>query len=235
MSNDNSLIGSMSDESSSGVSNVFLEYVTVRPAGRDSAQRGSGGLTNGESMQGTPLSNTVPPNDKNKHFKALLFGIDSLYLSYYGQLAEDWDKKLFELKETAQSEDEKNQALAQVAIGSHLFEVRDKGVPRFPYVLSDNCFFIKLNRSESNKLPMAHVQISSEYLAAVGVEAAENDLRFVINTLGLVHGAASVSRADLFLDFTCIDDLSAIHQPDWVTRANLMAVDTGSKLTTHYG
>ena len=223
MSNDNSLIGSMSDESSSGVSNVFLEYVTVRPAGRDSAQRGSGGLTNGESMQGTPLSNTVPPNDKNKHFKALLFGIDSLYLSYYGQLAEDWDKKLFELKENAQSEDEKNQALAQVAIGSHLFEVRDKGVPRFPYVLSDNCFFIKLNRSESNKLPMAHVQISSEYLAAVGVEAAENDLRFVINTLGLVHGAASVSRADLFLDFTCIDDLSAIHQPDWVTRANLMA------------
>lgn len=67
-------------------------------------------------FQGTPPSNTVPPNDKNKHFKALLFGIDSLYLSYYGQLAEDWDKKLFELKENAQSEDEKNQALAQVAI-----------------------------------------------------------------------------------------------------------------------
>lgn len=166
------------------------------------------------SLQGTPPSNTVPPNDKNKHFKALLFGIDSLYLSYYGQLADDWDKKLFDLKENAQSEDEKNQALAQVAIGSHLFEVRDKGMPRFPYVLSDNCFFIKLNRSKSNKLPMAHVQISSEYLAAVGVEAAEKDLRFVINTLGLVHGAASVSRADLFLDFTCIDDLSAIHQPD---------------------
>lgn len=175
------------------------------------------------SPEGTLRSNTVPPNDKNKHFKALLFGIDSLYLSYYGQLAEDWDKKLFELKENAQSEDERKQALAQVAIGSHLFEVRDKGMPRFPYVLSDNCFFIKLNRSKSNKLPMAHVQISSEYLAAVGVDAAERDLRFVINTLGLIHGAASVSRADLFLDFTCIDDLSAIHQPDWVTRANLMA------------
>lgn len=175
------------------------------------------------SSQGTLASNTVPSNDNPKHFKPLLFGIDSLYLSYYGQLAEDWDKKLFELKEKAQSEDEKDQALAQVTIGSHLFEVRDKGMPRFPYVLSDNCFFIKLNRSKSNKLPMAHVQISSEYLAAVGIESAEKDLRFIINTLGFVPDAASVSRADLFLDFTCIDNLSEIHHSDWITRANLMA------------
>ncbi len=207
------------------------ERRTVRGASRETARR------TGEvapvpvddsapsvlSPQGTTPSNTVPPNDKNKHFKALLFGIDSLYLSYYGQLADDWDKKLYDLKEKAQSEDEQEQALAQVVIGSHLFEVRDKGMPRFPYVLSNNCFFIKLNRSKSNKLPMAHVQITSEYLAAVGIESAEKDLQFIVNTLGLVLGAASVSRADLFLDFTCIDDLSAIHQPDWVTRANLMA------------
>ncbi|MDV6344782.1 hypothetical protein [Nitrosomonas sp. Is37] len=173
--------------------------------------------------QGTPPSNTVPSNDKTKHFKSLLLGIDSLYLSFYGQLADNWNIKLLELKEKAQSENEKEQALAQVSIGSHLFEVRDKGMPRFPYILSDNCFFIKLNRSKSKILPMAHVQISSEYLATVGAEAAEQDLRFVINTLGLVPNAPSVSRADLFLDFVCIDDLAAIHQPDWVTRANLMA------------
>lgn len=60
------------------------------------------------------------------------------------------------------------QALAQVRIGAHIFEVRDKGMPRFPYVLVDNCFFIKLNRKQSKTLPMAHVQISSEYLATVG-------------------------------------------------------------------
>jgi len=173
--------------------------------------------------QGTPSCNTVPSNDNTKYFKSLLYGIDSLYLSYYGQLSEDWDNRLFELKEKAQSEDEKVQAMAQVAIGSHLFEVRDKGFPRFPYVLADNCFFIKLNRSQSNKLPMAHVQISSEYLAAVGAEAAEMDLRFVINTLGLVTEFPGISRADLFLDFVCIDNLSEIRQLDWITRANLMA------------
>ncbi len=222
MSNNSLIIGNESG-GSSGVSNAVMEHVPVRPSDGECVQRDPDGLANGANMQGTPSCNTVPSNDKNKHFKALLSGIDSLYVSYYGQLAEDWDVKLSELKEKAQSEDEKEQALAQVAIGSHLFEVRDKGMPHFPFVLSDNCFFIKLNRSKFNKLPMAHVQISSEYLAAVGVEAAESDLRFIINTLGIVPDAASISRADLFLDFTCIDDLAAIHQPDWVTRANLMA------------
>jgi hypothetical protein len=101
--------------------------------------------------------------------------------------------------------------------------VRDKGVPRFPYVLVDNCFFIKLNRKQSRTLPMAHVQISSEYLAAVGLEAAEQDLRAVINTLGMVECSTTVSRADLFLDFVCSDNLAKIEQPDWITRANLMA------------
>lgn len=222
MSNNSSMIGNVSGESS-GVSDALPDFVTVRPSDGERVQREPDGHANGETTRGTLSCNTVPSNDNNKHFKALLFGVDSLYLSYYGKLADDWDVKLYELKEKAQSEDEKEQALAQVAIGSHLFEVRDKGMPRFPFVLSDNCFFIKLNRSKSYKLPMAHVQISSEYLAAVGVEAAEKDLRFIINTLGFVPDAASISRADLFLDLTCIDELSAIHQPDWVTRANLMA------------
>ncbi len=175
------------------------------------------------TTEGTMLTNRVPSNDNSKQFNPLRFGIDSLYLSYVGRLAEDWDKKLEELKEKAQSDNPAQQAFAQVTIGSHVFEVRDKGVPRFPYVLVDNCFFIKINRKESQTLPMAHVQISSEYLSSVGVEAAEKDLRFVINTLGLVIAPARVSRADLFLDFVCIEDLSKIEQPDWITRANLMA------------
>ncbi|SFK65919.1 hypothetical protein SAMN05216302_1011127 [Nitrosomonas aestuarii] len=225
MSNNSFVSGSVSGESG-GVPDVLPEFVTVRPSDGERENRAPDGRTSGVSIQGTPPSNTVPSNDKNKHFKALRFGIDSLYVSYYGQLAEDWDKKLFGLKEKAQSDDEKEQALAQVTIGSHLFEVRDKGMPRFPYVLLDNCFFIKVNRGKSSKLPMAHIQISSEYLAAVGVESAVQDLDFIIiiNTLGLVHGSATISRADLFLDFTCVDDLYAIRQPDWVTRANLMAM-----------
>lgn len=195
----------------------------VRPPARTRAVRAPDGREHGEDTKGTPPSNTVPSNDNIDKFKPLRFGVDSLYLSYHGQLLEHWDIKLDELKTKAQSEDEAEQALAQVNIGSHIFEVRDKGVPRFPYVLVDNCFFIKINRKQSRTLPMAHVQISSEYLAAIGLEATEQDLRIVINTLGIVDGEASVSRADLFLDFVCTDNLAEIEQPDWITRANLMA------------
>lgn len=179
----------------------------------------------GESSapEGTPPSNTVPSNDNTTQFKPLRFGVDSLYLSYHGLLSQDWDMKLDDLKTQAQSLDDTEQAKAQVSIGSHLFEVRDKGMPRFPYVLVDNCFFIKINRKQSKTLPMAHVQVSSEYLAAVGLEAAQEDLRMVVGTLGIVEGSATVSRADLFLDFVCSANLADIQHSDWVTRANLMA------------
>jgi hypothetical protein len=171
--------------------------------------------------EGTPPCNTVPSND-NPRFKLLRFGVDSLYLSYPGKLSEVWDVRLDELKTLAQSDNEAEQAQAQVAIGSHLFEVRDKGMPRFPYVLADNCFLIKLNR-KSKTIPMAHVQISSEYLAAVGIDAAEKDLRIIVNTLGLVTEPPRVSRADLFTDFVCSYDLGQIEQPHWITRAAKMA------------
>lgn len=174
-------------------------------------------------VEGTTLCNTVPSKDISDEFTPLRFGIDSLYLSYRGELDADWLIKLDAFKVLSQSDDIGKQALAQVSIGSHLFEVRDKGVARFPYVLVDNCFFIKLNLGKSKVLPMAHVQISSEYLSSVGVDAAEKDLREVINTLALVEGVASISRADLYLDFTCSENLANIEQPDWITRANLMA------------
>lgn len=188
------------------------------------APRAPGGPISGDISEGTPPSNTVPSNSNRAlEFKALRFGIDSLYLSYPGKLSETWDQKLSSLKEQAQSEKESEQARAQVTIASHLFEVRDKGLPRFAYVLVDNCFFIKLSRTGVKNLPMAHVQISSEYLAAVGPEAAEKDLSIVINTLGLVLENPNVSRADLFLDFVCQDDLNTVEETHWITRANLMA------------
>lgn len=145
--------------------------------------------------------------------------MDSLYLSYPGVLAEEWDRKLGDLKELAQSESETQQALAQVVIGEHLFEVRDKGRARFSYVLVDNCYHIQASNSRSKALPLAYVQISSEYLSAVGVEQAEQSLRFIVNTLGLVKEPANVSRADLFVDF-CADLRMDAFDPleDWVTR-----------------
>ena len=172
-----------------------------------------------EPGKGAPPTNRAPCNYNTENFKPLRFGVDSLYLSYPGVLAEDWDYKLADLKELAQSESERQQALAQVVIGKHLFEVRDKGMGRFSYVLVDNCYHIQASNSRSKSLPLAYVQISSEYLSTVGVEQAEASLRFIANTLGVVKEPANVSRVDLYVDF-CADLRMDTFDPleDWVTR-----------------
>ena len=178
-----------------------------------------GGLTASKTSKGTPLSNTVPLNYNKQTFNSLRYGVDSLYVSYPGVIADEWDIKLASLKEQAQSEDESQQALAQVVIGQHIFEVKDKGKGRFSYVLVDNRFYLQASNGRSKALPMAYVQISSEYLAHVGIEQAEKSLQFIVNTLGLVKEPANISRVDLFVDF-CADLKMDSFNPleSWITR-----------------
>ncbi len=193
--------------------------ISAAPASARGAQRRGTDGGSVSASEGTPPSNTVPCNYNHQTFKSLRYGVDSLYVSYPGVIAEDWDKKLATLKTQAQSEDETHQALAQVVIGAHVFEVKDKGKGRFSYVLVDNCFYLQASNGRSKSLPMAYVQISSEYLAHVGVEMAEKSLQFIVNTLGLVKEPANISRVDLFVDFCadlpmdCFDPLQS-----WITR-----------------
>lgn len=198
---------------------AIIEAAAVRPPARTHAQRVADGRTNGEDSQGTPPSNTVPCNYNPKTFKSLRYGVDSLYVSYPGVLSEEWSHKLSDLKDLAQSENETEQALAQVVIGEHIFEVRDRGRGKFAYVLVDNCFHLQASNKNSTSMPMAYVQISSEYLSSVGVEQAEKSLSFIVNTLGLVNEPANISRVDLFVDFTAdlrMDTFDPLQ--DWVTR-----------------
>lgn len=194
------------------------DTAAVQPPARTHAERAPDGRQHGEDAKGASLTNRAPGNYNPETFQALRYGVDSLYLSYPGVLAEYWDHKLADLKEQAQSESEGQQALAQVVIGDHLFEVRDKGCGRFSYVLVDNCYHIQASNRRSKKLPLAYVQISSEYLSAVGVEQAEQSLRFIVNTLGLVKELANISRVDLFVDF-CADLRMEAFNPleSWVT------------------
>ena len=79
------------------------------------------------SSQGTLASNTVPYNCNNEYFKLLRFGIDSLYLSYQGELFPEVKERLVKLKQLAQHPEADQQAQAQYAIAGHIFEVKDKG------------------------------------------------------------------------------------------------------------
>lgn len=76
-----------------------------RPTGRQRAQRVPDGRERGKDKKGTPPSNTVPynsNNDNNDYFKLLRFGVDSLYLSYQGDLFPEVQERLTKLKQLAQ-------------------------------------------------------------------------------------------------------------------------------------
>ena len=197
------------------------------------AQRPAGRSGVGDE-QGTPLSNTVPSKYIEKIDPPCLVlrtAIDSLYLSYHGELSDEMFARLEELKEAAQDDEEEEQAKAQITIGNHLFAVASHGAGRFRFVLFDDRF--RLNISKGSRLPLVYAQISSEYLTAVGVEIAEQELRFVVASLGRVDEFAQVSRADLCLDFIPIVPMDQWAVQQWVTRARKKAAywGTGDRFT----
>lgn len=222
-------------DSSEGVTDQIgtnhFEQAALGDAGnaRASAQTAGGGRRGDET--GAPPSNRAPSNSKGGkeedlkrgNFRSFLLGVDSLYLSFPGNLTETWEIELDQLKLLAQSESKKEQAQAQLKIGEHLFEVSDHGAKRFPFILMDNCFLIKLTRSRARSLPLAHVQISSTYLAFSGVEEATADLCSIIAQFGGDASSPIVSRVDVFLDFTCAVDFDGLDQNCWMTRANKLA------------
>lgn len=171
---------------------------------------------------GAPPSNTAPANYTDDPGNPLLLrqGVDSLYLSYPGDLASGWNQRLQGLKLAARAQAEIEQGQAQVRIGDHLLEVSDRGQGRFAFVLVDNCYRLALSSSQSTSLPLAYVQLSSDCLTALGVEAAEADLAYIVNTLGHVRAPANLSRVDVFADFVSAVPMDAWSPQAWVTRAH---------------
>ncbi len=193
-----------------------------KPAAPDStAERAAPALESGaEGISGAPPSNTAPYNC-NFTYQPLRWGIDSLYLSYPGELSADSECELRALKEIAQGP-EYEAAKAQIELCGHFFEVKDKSSGLFAFTLVDDAFMIRLSSGKSKKLPMAYVQVSSRILSHKKVEKIESELRDILAALGDVY-SPKVSRVDLFLDFACDVDMEGWRRNAWVTRAKGVA------------
>jgi len=164
------------------------------------------------------LTNRATNNSINGEVKFLRWGIDSLYLSYQGNLYSEINGQLIQLKKQAQSDNPQEQATAQIKIGDHLFEVKDKGTSMFSYVLEDNAFRIQLSRP-NKAVPMAYVKLSSEYLTHLSPKDAEHRLSTILSLLGALESTANVSRVDIFVDFVSYQNMEAWHREAWVTHA----------------
>ena len=163
-------------------------------------------------------SNTATNNSINGEVKFLRWGVDSLYLSYQGELHPEINEQLIQLKRQAQSDRQLDQAKAQIKVGEHLFEVKDKGTSMFAYILEDNAFRIQLSRP-GKAVPMAYVKLSSEYLTHLLPAEAEKRLSTILSQLGALESTANVSRIDMFVDFVSYQDMEAWKRDAWVTRA----------------
>jgi len=192
----------------------------------DAQRRGCG--------EGAPPSNTAPAN-YNLYPKPLILkvGIDSLYLSYPGFIHLKTEIEFKRLKELAQGKPE-DQALASYPLLEHRFEVWSKGSGRFPFILRDDCFYIKLSSLGAKTLPLAYVQIISAFLMWKGVEQAVNELTHIIGKIGNLEGEPQVSRVDLYVDFVVDVDFSNPLMGQWVTRARRISTHTIDRLFTGY-
>jgi hypothetical protein len=179
------------------------------------------GESGSQGIQGASPSNTAPHNSNNTlpdGFRLLRLAVDSLYLSYPGDLHHGVLTRLVQLKAKAQSPDIPEQAKAQFIAGSHIFEVKDKGAGMFPFVLDDNAYRIQFSRP-GKKLPMAYVKVSAEYLAHKGPRAVQEELETLLLEFGEITGRNMVSRIDLAADFSSPCVMDSWHRSAWVTRA----------------
>ena len=191
------------------------------------AQQADGDRESVAVPSNTATNNSININNENGAVKFLRWGVDSLYLSYQGELYPHINEQLSQLKRQAQSEKQNDQAKAQIKIGDHLFEVKDKGTSMFAYILENNAFRIQLSRP-GKAVPMAYVKISSEYLTHLLPAEAEKRLSAILSQLGALESTANVSRIDLFVDFVSHQNMEAWSREAWVTHAasvNAYAID----------
>lgn len=189
----------------------------------------SGVASAAHAPAGAPSSNTAPAN---RIAHVLRSGLDSLYLSAKGQISEETQQTLDDLKARAQDAAESVQTTAQLPLGKHLFCVLDRGRRKFAYVIEDNWFSIGIGKRGNTSLPMAHAQISSEALTGCGALACADTLLEVLHQLGTVNSDLTVSRADLFADFTTTADLAANLPTAWISRSRKRArYDEGERFT----
>lgn len=181
---------------------------------------------------GAPPCITAPANC----IRPYRHGVDSLYLSFAGAIDPRLALDLQRYKELAQSSNEHAQALAGIIVGDHRLATMPRGRGRFAFVLEDNWFSLQVSNASAGVLPLALVQVRSEYLTAVGPEEAIRVASALVDDLRAPSGNAipppKISRIDLFADFGTDLDLTALPGSHWVKRSKKRSIHEESDQVT---
>lgn len=156
-----------------------------------------------------------PPQEPMQRPKLLLRGVDSLYVSYYLDMATgrlDWDDLAFQKERLKRTRDEK---FSEIELGSERFALQPYGRHPYSYVLSNKAFQVSLGEHIK---PGCHVHFLSEALWQYGVNGVLE--RFDEWSRSMDFRATqpeTVSRADWAFDY----DLPTVDfvPDDFVSRA----------------
>ena len=159
-------------------------------------------------------SNTAPAKYTSNDFKYFGGGIDSLYLSYNGQLRKSTLDNLDHLKKLAQN------GPVQVEVRSRLFEVKPKAPRFFRFCIADGDYNIMLSYSARQKMPVAQVQVRSHLCHHHEPERIDLEVKEILHELADLDPQAKVSRVDLHNDFATGYDVNTLTQKNWVCRAD---------------
>tara|TARA_R110002095_G_scaffold81880_1_gene71192 strand:- start:1038 stop:1694 length:657 start_codon:yes stop_codon:yes gene_type:complete len=175
------------------------------------------------SAAGASPSNTAPATSEETQnldpIRVLRLGLDSLYVSIPGQISFDSHKALETLQDAAKSRMGSEEATAHMLLGEHFLEVSAKGSRAYRYVLVDGAYRIQVSSMSAKRLPLAYVQVKSEWLTAHGPEASLQELVDMVAYLGEITGQPLVSRADIFVDFVASESLTELTHGAFVSRA----------------
>lgn len=187
-----------------------------------------------QSPQGTSRSckpldaqscNTASPKyTTHQKIKHLRCAVDSLYVSFKGEIEPELEGFLSIIKLQAQDPNPDISSQAYVSIADHKFEMKPKGVRRFSYVLKDNWFSIQISNSSDDsqsrfKMPLAYIQISSELLTFTPLDEIMSHLTEIVSRIGKITEPPIISRLDLCMDFVPMFDVENIQINQWRTRA----------------
>jgi len=168
---------------------------------------------------GAPPSNTAPHNCNWTDDVVLLrSGADTLQLSFRGELYEESEIKLRELKELAQMESKGEQAYAQWELEGELFSVLPRGSGRFQYTLISPSYRLSLTDGKGS-MPLAFVQIQSGVLTKSGADSATAVITAILSQLAAISDVPRISRIDICVDFSTGFDMESISRHHWITRA----------------
>jgi hypothetical protein len=136
-----------------------------------------------------PLGNTYPANFTGTYQEPILCGIDSLYMSFYGNLR----------REIVTGTNDEGR---RIVLAEYEFSLNSKGRGAYDFTLDNEWMNISVgNRFQSSLSPPVYVQVKSDFIHFQGLKVAYQVVVSVVNNLFL-GGVESeqVSRADLFTD-----------------------------------